>query len=131
MTEPLTINYRNYRGEIAQRRIIPYSIRYGTTEWHPEPGWLLKAWDFDKQAEREFAMKDINLPIVEWQAGDAAISFVNEVGDAIGMQVKQHRFLEREVVLFEIKRPHNDLIFMLYPSEAVMLHKALGKMVSS
>jgi uncharacterized membrane-anchored protein len=47
--------YTNYRGETAIRRISPISARFGSTEWHPEPQWLLLAFDHDKQAEREFA----------------------------------------------------------------------------
>lgn len=52
------MTYKNWRGEVAIRKIIPISIRYGKTEWHPEMGWLLLAFDVDKQAEREFALSD-------------------------------------------------------------------------
>lgn len=52
----LVFTYRNHRGKIAERRVRPISVRYGSTEWHPEPQWLLRAFDLDKQAEREFAM---------------------------------------------------------------------------
>jgi hypothetical protein len=52
------VHYTNWRGETSRRRIIPKSVRYGSTEWHPEPQWLLRAWDDDKQADREFALKD-------------------------------------------------------------------------
>lgn len=41
------------------RHVVPISVRYGTAEWHPEPGWLMLAHDLDKSAMREFAMKDI------------------------------------------------------------------------
>lgn len=58
----LIATYTNYRGETAVRRIIPKSVRYGSTEWHPEPQWLLLAWDDDKQADREFALKDFGHP---------------------------------------------------------------------
>lgn len=54
----LSIDYTNYRGETATRNIIPRSVRFGSTEWHPEEQWLLLAWDNDKQADREFALKD-------------------------------------------------------------------------
>lgn len=60
--EPLTFTYRNYRGEIALRRVQPLAIRFGSTEWHPEPQWLLRAFDLDKGEEREFAMRDIGAP---------------------------------------------------------------------
>lgn len=59
---PLTFQYKNHRGEVAARVVFPISVRFGTTEWHPEAQWLLRAFDRDKQAEREFAMRDINPP---------------------------------------------------------------------
>ena len=63
MNEPtkkqVTIVYTNYREETAERRIVPERIWFGTTEWHPEPQWLLDAIDLDKNVERSFAMKDI------------------------------------------------------------------------
>jgi len=51
--------YRNHRGVSGVRRVQPISVRYGTTEWHPEPQWLMRAFDLDKDAEREFAMSEI------------------------------------------------------------------------
>jgi predicted DNA-binding transcriptional regulator YafY len=52
--------YTNWRGETAERAVVPSSIEFGATEYHSEPQWLLKAWDLDKQAVRDFAMKDIS-----------------------------------------------------------------------
>lgn len=39
--EPVTLTYRNWRGEVAERTIIPRRVWFGSTEWHPEPQWLL------------------------------------------------------------------------------------------
>ncbi len=55
--EVLTITYRNHRDEIAERHIIPQRVWFGTTEWYPDPQWLLSAWDKDREVERDFAMK--------------------------------------------------------------------------
>jgi len=57
--ESVRIVYTNYRGETAIRAILPRAIQFGATDWHPEPQWLLVAFDVEKQAERSFAMKDI------------------------------------------------------------------------
>jgi predicted DNA-binding transcriptional regulator YafY len=54
------IDYVNWRGERGKRMIHPCSIRFAATEWHPEPQWLLSAWDVAKKAPRDFAMKDIH-----------------------------------------------------------------------
>lgn len=57
------INYTNWKGVTAFRRIIPKKIFFGSTEWHKEEQWLLEAYDVDKNADRSFAIKDIK----SWQ----------------------------------------------------------------
>lgn len=56
---PVKVIYTNYRGETATRTIRPRAMRFGTSEWHPEPQWLLEAFDIDKNERREFAVKDM------------------------------------------------------------------------
>lgn len=57
-TPPVSIRYTNWKGETAVRTIIPRSIRYAATEWHPEPQYLVEAWCCDRQARRSFALLD-------------------------------------------------------------------------
>lgn len=57
--EQVFIVYTNYRGETAVRKIIPKKIWFGKTNWHPDEQWLLTAFDLSKNADRDFAMKDI------------------------------------------------------------------------
>lgn len=57
--ESVKIIYTNYRGKKSERIIKPVSLWYGSTEWHTEEQWLLHAIDLEKDAERDFAMKDI------------------------------------------------------------------------
>lgn len=56
---PIIITYTNHRGVAAKRIITPITCWYGSTEWHPEPQWLLRAYDEQKQAIRDFALKDV------------------------------------------------------------------------
>lgn len=56
---PLTFAYRNWRGEVSERRAIPQQVYFGSTEWHPEPQWLMRALDVDKGEVRDFAMRDM------------------------------------------------------------------------
>ena len=56
--QPITFAYKNYKGELSTRSAIPLDTRFGTTEWHPEPGYLFKMYDLEKQAVREFALAD-------------------------------------------------------------------------
>ncbi|GHV93552.1 hypothetical protein AGMMS50268_40550 [Spirochaetia bacterium] len=57
--QKIKICYTNYRGETNIREIIPQKIWFGSTERHPENGWLLDAFDIEKNADRSFALKDI------------------------------------------------------------------------
>lgn len=56
------IKYKNYRGEVGFRDILPKKIWYGSTDWHKDEQWLLDAIDLKKDALRNFAIKDI----LEW-----------------------------------------------------------------
>lgn len=56
---PLKFEYVNWEGKKATRTVEPLKIWYGKTKWHPKKQWLLKAKDLDKNAERDFALKDI------------------------------------------------------------------------
>lgn len=55
---PITFTYTNWRGETAQRTAVPKRIWFGSTDWHPEPGWLMTAHDLEKAADRDFALAD-------------------------------------------------------------------------
>lgn len=57
--EPIIFWYRNYRGEEGYRRVIPRSIRFGASEYHDDEQWLMLAFDTEKNADREFAMRDM------------------------------------------------------------------------
>lgn len=57
--QQVRILYTNYRGETSLRAITPKRIHFGSTDWHPEPQWLMDADDSEKGQERTFAMKDI------------------------------------------------------------------------
>lgn len=58
--QAITFWYRNYKGEEGYRRVKPISIRYGTSDWHKEPQWLLLADDLENNKRREFAMRDMS-----------------------------------------------------------------------
>jgi len=59
----VAILYRNWRGEVAVRQIVPGAAArafwFGSTEWHPEPQWLVTATDVEKNASRDFALSGI------------------------------------------------------------------------
>lgn len=50
------VAYQNWRGEVAIREIKPICLWFGSTQWHPQDQWFLKAWDVEKQVERDFAL---------------------------------------------------------------------------
>ena len=55
----LNFEYKNWKNETKIRVVIPESIWYGSTEFHKEEQWFLKAFDIEKSADRDFAVKDI------------------------------------------------------------------------
>lgn len=56
---PLKFTYRNHRGEVGERRVIPNGLVFGSTQWHPEMQWLLRGFDLDRNDDRDFAIFDI------------------------------------------------------------------------
>lgn len=44
--EPLRMLYRNYKGEVRVREVVPQGpIYWGSNEWHKEPQWLMRVND--------------------------------------------------------------------------------------
>lgn len=64
-TEPIpdtivSLRYRNWRGEVADRRVRPLWLWFGSTEWHMEPQALLAVQDVEKgDARRDLVVRDI------------------------------------------------------------------------
>ncbi|HEY8359484.1 MAG TPA: hypothetical protein VIL30_18695 [Ramlibacter sp.] len=58
----LVFGYTNWRGEYAERTAIPLRIEHKESEWHgPGLHWVMVAFDVEKQAERDFLLKDLGL----------------------------------------------------------------------
>ena len=55
----LEFDYTNYRGEESYRKVVAHSVYYGKSEWHPDPQWLMRAIDIEKNEFRDFTMKDM------------------------------------------------------------------------
>lgn len=56
----VSIDYTNWRGERAWRWIEPEHLRFGTSEHHGDPQWLLEAVDVAKGEPRTFALRNIH-----------------------------------------------------------------------
>ena len=54
------IDYTNHRGERSMRYIRPLKLTWGLSKYHKGVQWILLAHDLNKNASREFAMKDIH-----------------------------------------------------------------------
>ena len=48
---PVSVRYTNWRGETSTLRLILGDVRFGATDWHPEPTWLISAFDLDHPAQ--------------------------------------------------------------------------------
>lgn len=60
---PLEVIYTNYRNETATRVLRPLELWFGTSEYHPEEQYFLKALDCERMVTRDFALKDMQ-PLV-------------------------------------------------------------------
>ena len=58
--EEIQVLYKNYKGEILTRTIVPIKMLFTSTAWHPKKQWCLLAYDIDKEQERYFAFCDIH-----------------------------------------------------------------------
>lgn len=56
----ITIDYTNYKGVRGVRAIDPILLRWGSTQYHKKPQWLLEALDCNKGEYRTFAVEDIH-----------------------------------------------------------------------
>lgn len=50
----IRFRYTNHRGETEDREVTPIRIRFGTSEHHREPSWLMDAYDHNRRAVRSF-----------------------------------------------------------------------------
>lgn len=62
-TQIITFVYRNWKGEVRERRVIPINIEFGADNYHQPAQWLLHAIDMDKGARRTFAFDHMLTPI--------------------------------------------------------------------
>lgn len=88
----IRFTYTNWKGETAERRAVPIYLFFGTTEWHKEPGWLLRAFDMDKLAERDFALKDCDFATVE--LAEAPLVIRGEKGNGVKLEGWDENLLE-------------------------------------
>lgn len=52
----MRFQYTNHLGVKAQREVRPIKVWFGSTPYHPTSRALLKAYDYDRQGERDFEM---------------------------------------------------------------------------
>ena len=55
----LLIVYRNWEGEVSERKIRVKQMIWTHNQWHPEPQTMIEALDEDKKAMRFFATSGI------------------------------------------------------------------------
>lgn len=59
-TDRHSLVYTNYRGETSTRELHLVRLWYGETTWHPQAQLLLRAFDYEKDAYRDFAVADFS-----------------------------------------------------------------------
>lgn len=54
-----TFTYKNYAGELEDRKVIFESLSWGNNDYHPDVQWFLNGHCTTRNARRTFAMADI------------------------------------------------------------------------
>lgn len=52
----VVIDYMNWERRRAERTILPLSVVWERTKWHPEAQWVMRAVDAHKGTIRHFAL---------------------------------------------------------------------------
>lgn len=77
----MRFDYVNYKGKKDTREAVPLYVHHGSSEWHPEPQWMMRAYDCFKCEERDFALKDMypagHFQQLDWAFRD--LDFAQEV----------------------------------------------------
>lgn len=65
MSQPVTFTYRNWRGEVSERLVLPLDMTFDDNPYHSGPQWFLNGLDIARfmPARRSFAVEDILSPI--------------------------------------------------------------------
>lgn len=58
-TQIVTFVYRNWKGEIRERRVVPINIEFTSDHYHQPVQWIMHAIDVDKGARRSFAFRNM------------------------------------------------------------------------
>ncbi len=60
MSKEVMIAYTNWRGERRNRPVMPLSIAWTSSKWHPEEQWVLIATDLEDGKQKEFPLANIH-----------------------------------------------------------------------
>lgn len=62
-TQIVVFVFRNWKGRIAERRVVPINIEFTCDGYHGEAKWILHGIDIDKGVRRSFAFENMLTPI--------------------------------------------------------------------
>lgn len=56
----IEFDYVNWKSNRGHRKVEVRGIRFGTSEWYPQPTWLMSGIDLDKGERREYKMANMS-----------------------------------------------------------------------
>ncbi len=88
--------YRNHRGEVAHRKVLPLRVYRGGTNYHQGDQWLLEAHCLDRNETRTFALVEVQ----SWDDGSpfalaGMMSHEADVNGCLWGQEVADRFIEQ------------------------------------
>jgi hypothetical protein len=67
--QPIRMLYKNHRGVTRVRLVLPNSLWYGKTQYHPDNQWFMEAKDLeDNMYVKDFSIKDIL--VFDWNSDE-------------------------------------------------------------
>lgn len=57
MNDEVYCYYTNWKGKTELRKVRPIEVWFGSTQYHEEPQWLLRAFDVEGKL-KDFALRD-------------------------------------------------------------------------
>lgn len=81
--KPVEFVYRNWRDVVSRRHVVPIRIWFGTTGFHPDQQWFLRAYDLEKAEYRDFAFSDISPQAAPRSIRQRFANFLNDLREEL------------------------------------------------
>jgi len=128
----IMFEYKNWKGKVSKRTVMPWEIWFGKNEFTNEEQWMLRGFDKNENAVRNFVWKNIikfidmitiykieidgvgycveNLEYVYGELNDSCEFTEEEIQEVIGkFESKEQDYLSVDIGSYSIKKERMEL----------------------